>query len=64
MQNHTYQASILRPLCHATLARCALCATIFASAALLTGCGQKGDLRPVTPKPPVQISVLTSTNFN
>ncbi len=64
MPKHALQSLILRPLSARTMSKFALCITLFSGAGALSGCGQKGDLRPVTPKPPAQIIVAVTATIN
>jgi hypothetical protein len=64
MPNHESHPTILRSLRVRALGTLALSAAICCGAGLLGGCGQKGDLRPTTPKQPIQISIATSSNTN
>jgi Prokaryotic lipoprotein-attachment site len=65
---HKSNSRSLRPLCLQTIgnsiAKFALCFAIFSAASVLGGCGQKGDLRPATPKPPVLFSAAAITTPN
>jgi Prokaryotic lipoprotein-attachment site len=68
MPIHESNSRSLRPLCLHTcgdsIAKIALCVAIFSATSVLGGCGQKGDLRPVTPKPPVVFAAATITTPN
>ncbi len=63
MPIHESNSRSLRPLCAQTAdnitGKFALCFAIFTAASILGGCGQKGDLRPATPKPPALFSAST-----
>ena len=63
MPHHEFTLRSLRALCasflhqRSSILKRSTGVVILACATLLAGCGQKGDLRPSQPKPPVQSAV-------